>query len=233
MDPTITTLRLRLTLLTTSKPGTQDLAWYHELKSNEHASWWSIGGHSSSIQEASLRLQKFVPAKPGSERKYNIAYAVHRSLSPGNTSSTPSAFPDPTTEFIGVISLRSVTPSDFALPPDLVIPFTDDMLTVELGYAFLPKAWGHGYASEATTAFLETAKERSGFWEPFEKVWVRVVVDEKNEASQKVMRKVGGKVGLGFRGKYEWRGEAVWLAGKLRTDNTVLVYGGWLLGQGG
>lgn len=40
MEPIILTPRLKLTLITTAERGSQDLNWYHELRTDEKATFW-------------------------------------------------------------------------------------------------------------------------------------------------------------------------------------------------
>ena len=40
MDPVIFTRRLKLTLVTKAERGSPELEWFHELRSNEKATWW-------------------------------------------------------------------------------------------------------------------------------------------------------------------------------------------------
>jgi RimJ/RimL family protein N-acetyltransferase len=56
-----------------------------------------------------------------------------------------------------------------------------DASALELGYHFLPTAWGRGYATEAARALLETAKGRL----------VEAPVVPGNARSQSVMKKLG------------------------------------------
>ncbi len=56
-----------------------------------------------------------------------------------------------------------------------------DENALELGYHFLPSAWGKGYATEAARALLETAPDRM----------IEAPVVPENARSQAVMRKLG------------------------------------------
>jgi ribosomal-protein-alanine N-acetyltransferase len=56
-----------------------------------------------------------------------------------------------------------------------------DATALELGYHFLPSAWGQGYATEAARALLETAPGRV----------VEAPVVPDNARSQSVMRRLG------------------------------------------
>ncbi len=56
---------------------------------------------------------------------------------------------------------------------------------VEIGWRYLPEAWGHGYATEATKACLTYAKENL----PFKEVYSFTSL--LNKRSEKVMKRVG------------------------------------------
>lgn len=66
-----------------------------------------------------------------------------------------------------------------------------------------------------------------GFWAPWERVWMRVIVNERNPASLRVMRKLGGD-GVGERGVFVWKGEAIFIGGEWRTEDELVIFGGWL-----
>jgi RimJ/RimL family protein N-acetyltransferase len=55
----------------------------------------------------------------------------------------------------------------------------------DIGYAFLPQHWGHGYAHEAAAATLEHARDACTIDQ------VCAVVDPENHASIKLLRKLG------------------------------------------
>lgn len=56
---------------------------------------------------------------------------------------------------------------------------------VDLGYSFLPAYWGRGYAFEVTSAVMTYARTQLGFSR------IVAVVNEDNEASIKVLTKLG------------------------------------------
>ena len=99
------------------------------------------------------------------------------------------------------------------------------VLATELGYLFLPRGWGQGYATESVTAVLDACRRTRSFWEPWEKVHVRAIVNQENPASQRVM----DKTGMEKRGVYHWRGGPLWLAGEWTTGSFIWVYGLQLL----
>lgn len=100
---------------------------------------------------------------------------------------------DTESQFIGLITLRSLRPEDVTEPPRLGWASTPTTLTLEIAYMFLPQAWGKGYATEAITEIFAacTRAKGKGFWKPFEKVMVRAIVNDKNKPSQRVMVKCG------------------------------------------
>lgn len=102
-------------------------------------------------------------------------------------------------------------------------------LTVELAYSFLPPAWGRGYATEALTAVLTACRSAAGagFWQPWARVWMRVLVNGRNGASQNVMDKLA-RWGVQRRGIFEWKGERIFIGGEWMTEDDLVIYGGWL-----
>jgi RimJ/RimL family protein N-acetyltransferase len=162
------------------------------------------------------------PPAPGAQpagHAYKLAYAVHST----SASSTP--------RFIGLVSLASLSGYFLPLPSHLVIApdLEPTTLVTELAYSFLPAAWGKGYATEALTAVLDACRSPSSgaFWAPWERVWMRVIVNRRNAASLKVMRKLSVK-GVVEKGVYEWKGKSIFIGGEWRTEDDLCIFGGWL-----
>lgn len=61
----------------------------------------------------------------------------------------------------------------------------DTLEDVDLGYAFLPKYWGKGYAYEAASAVMAYAKDTLGLNR------IVAITDQNNYASAKLLEKVG------------------------------------------
>ncbi|MCJ1390496.1 hypothetical protein MMC18_003356 [Xylographa bjoerkii] len=155
MDPIIFTPRLKLTLLTKAERGSPELEWLHELRSNKKSTWWSIYGQAKSIEDTERFMKGYLPTNEGEEKTYRVAYAVHKVLEPMSGSveggSQPAEQEKKSTEFLGLVALKSLDAGSLALPEDLTLPFAaaTTTLTVNLAYSFLPIGWGKGYATES------------------------------------------------------------------------------------
>jgi RimJ/RimL family protein N-acetyltransferase len=127
------------------------------------------------------------------------------------------------TEFIGLVSLYSLGAGRLELPEDLTLPHAaaTTILTVELAYTLLPKAWGKRYAAEAVNAVFESCKQARSFWAPLSKLYVRAIVNQGNPASMRVM----DKIGMEKRGIYVWTGSPIFLAGDWRERDDLHIYG--------
>lgn len=114
----------------------------------------------------------------------------------------------------------------FPLPAELTVPRGPEtgVLILEVGYSFLPAAWGQGYATEALITVLKSLKTAKGFLSPYTKLYFQAIVGPDNPGSIRVMEKSG----MQSLGVYEWEGEPVWLAGGWREPR-VLVYGQWVI----
>ncbi|KAH6612660.1 GNAT domain-containing protein [Boeremia exigua] len=234
MEHVLTTSRLKLTLITQAARGSDELKWLHELRSNKQSTLWSMSGPSKTLEETENVIANYVPdpisdAPPTADavqKLYKIAYAVHEILSVPDTPSTAEE-----TRFIGLVNLVSLAGKHLPLPPHLVIPAEDEKMTlvVELAYSFLPPGWGKGYATEALTAVLDACRSPKSreFWQPWEKVWMRAIVNGRNLASQKVMRKMG-PCGVSERGVFEWKGEPIFIGGEWMTEDDLHIFGGYL-----
>ncbi|KAF3039982.1 hypothetical protein E8E11_005559 [Didymella keratinophila] len=236
MEPVLTTSRLKLTLITHAERGSEELAWLHELRSDKQTTSWSIRPPSETLEDTEKVIGAFLPspAAPASststtdplssasqpaKQAYRIAYGVHEKL------------PDDTFRFIGLITIISLPDYHLPLPPDLVIPNAQESTTLvtELAYSFLPCSWGRGYATESLSAVLDAVRSpaSSAFWVPWESVWMRVIVNRRNPASLRVMRKFGGD-GVVEKGVYEWKGESIFIGGEWRTEDDLYIFGAWL-----
>ncbi|KIX06750.1 uncharacterized protein Z518_04726 [Rhinocladiella mackenziei CBS 650.93] len=231
MDPIIFTPRLKLTLVTKAERGSPEFKWLHELRSNEKAMWWSIHGQAKSIEDTEKVMKGYLPTNEGEEKTYRVVYAVHKVLE--SMSGSVEGEPQPaeqgkkSTEFIGLVNLKSLDAGNLALPEDLTLPVAaaTTTLTVELSYAFLPIGWGKGYATESVKAVFESCKSARSFWTPFSKLYIRAIVNGSNPASLRVM----DKTGMTKKGVYDWTGKAIFLAGEWRERGSLHIYGMHLL----
>lgn len=235
MEPVLTTPRLKLTLITHAERGSEELTWLHELRSDKQSTLWSIRPPSTTLKDTEKVIGAFLPSPPAAsptpttdppalasqpaKQDYKIAYGVHEK------------FPDNTTRFIGLITIISLLPYHLSLPPDLVIPKAQESntLVTELAYSFLPYSWGRGYATESLCAVLDAVRSPADslFWAPWEKVWMRVIVNWRNPASSNVMRKLEKK-GVVEKGVFEWKGEKIFIGGEWRTEDDLFIFGVWL-----
>ena len=176
-------------------------------------------------------MKGYLPTNEGEENTYRVAYAVHKVLE--SMSGSVEGEPQPaeqgkkSTEFVGLVTLKSLNAGSLALPEDLTLPVAaaTTTLTVELGYSFLPIGWGKGYATESVEAAFESCKRARSFWTPFSKLYIRAIVNEANPASLRVM----DKTGMTKRGVYGWTGKPIFLAGQWRERDNIHVFGMHLL----
>ncbi|KAF2431306.1 GNAT family acetyltransferas-like protein [Tothia fuscella] len=224
MEQTLVTARLKLTLVTTCEDGSQDLEWVHKIRSDLLATSWSILGPSKSMEDTKTFLQNRLPlrdAPDDDKRKYRVTYIVHKLITGGpqqvNTCACAS-------DVIGTVSLSAS--QTVPLPKNFTVSggLATGILTLETGYAYLPSAWSHEYATEALSAMLDAFKKAKSYWAPYKKVYIEGICSPDNPASARVLEKAGlEKIGL-----YEWEGDNVFLAGAWR-ECCVNVYGIWLV----
>jgi RimJ/RimL family protein N-acetyltransferase len=176
-------------------------------------------GTSKSVEDtekiiASVLSTSSVPNSTNG-KSFRVYYAVHeRSESSAEH-----------TKFIGAIAMRSLEGGGLDLSYPLVPKDDPALLIMELGYQYLPPAWGKGYAGEALNAVFEACTRRKEFWGPYEKVYCRVIVNDGNPASMRVMQKMG----MRETGVYKWTGK-MFLAGKWRYEDDLHIFGRYLLG---
>jgi len=72
---------------------------------------------------------------------------------------------------------------------------------------------------------FEACKGAPSFWAPFEKLYVRAIVNGGNPASVRVMEKTG----MIERGIYEWTGKPIFLGGQWEERSNLHIFGMHLL----
>lgn len=152
-------------------------------------------------------------------------YAIHELL-PNEDHDAANDIP---TRFIGILTLKSLLPTTLPEANHLFPPTTrspTSVLTIELGYLFLPIAWSRGFATESVKALLDALKSApKEVWLPWEKVYLQAVVDKENSGSKRVMEKSEMK----SLGEYRWEGEEVWMCGRMRGWMEVCFWGTWIV----
>lgn len=236
MEPVLLTPRLKLTLITRAERGSEELTWLHELRSDKQSTHWSIRPPSKTLEDTEKAMGAYLTSPPdlaaskattetvslsqSAKQTYKIAYAVHEILTDS-------------TRFIGLITIVSLQDWHLPLPAHLVIPKAQEppTLVTELAYSFLPSSWGRGYATESLSTVLDVVRSptSSTFWAPWDAVWMRVIVNGRNPASLKVMRKLEGQ-GVVEKGVYEWKGDKIFIGGEWRTEDDLYIFGAWLRG---
>ncbi|KAH7381342.1 GNAT family acetyltransferase-like protein [Phaeosphaeria sp. MPI-PUGE-AT-0046c] len=230
MERTILTPRLKLTLVEKAERGSQELAWLHAIRSDEKTTWWSIHGTSKNLEDTEKHIMTILPAPatdtPDPEPKaIRIVYAIHEILPNGSANATD----DVPTRFIGIMTLKSLFPTtlpeaDHLFPPSTRSPTS--VLTMELGYLFLPVAWSRGFATESVKAVLGACKSApKEMWFPWEKVFVQAIVDKENAGSRRVMEKSEMRA----LGDYRWEGNEVWMSGRWRGWMELMFWGMWIV----
>lgn len=128
---------------------------------------------------------------------------------------------DPSTRFIGLISLRSLSATETSVLPRLGHASTPTTLSLEVAYMFLPTAWGRGYATESINAVFDACNRAKECWQPFQKVYVRAIVNDENRPSQRVMEKCG----MGGPEIMEFEDGRFFIAGKWRERHRLCIFG--------
>ncbi|KAJ6482196.1 GNAT domain-containing protein [Mycena vitilis] len=227
MDPVIFTPRLKLTVVTKAERGSSEFEWFHELRSDEKVTAWSLAGQSESLEDTERAAENYLPNDD--KNTYRVVYAVHEILEPAVGDPQVLEQWEKPTKFVGMVNLWSLNANSLALPEKLTLLAAEaaTTLTVELGYSLLPNAWGKGYATEALSATFEACKKGRSFWEPYSKVYVRAIVNGRNPASLRAL--ASPKTGMIEKGIYEWSGKPLYLGGEWVEQDNLHIFGMHLL----
>jgi RimJ/RimL family protein N-acetyltransferase len=188
-------------------------------EANSHC---SLYGPSKTYEDTEKALTNLLPVPyvEGEDKVYRIAYAVHELLDP--TAVPQDDMKAQNSRFIGLITLRTLAPSETTFPPRDGHASTATTLSLEVAYMFLPTSWGKGYATESIRAVFDAcARAKATFWAPYAKVLVRAIVNDENRPSQRVMEKCD----MGEPEVIEFEGGRFFIAGKWRTKHRLFVYG--------
>lgn len=182
---------------------------------------YSFNGAQTDIEGAQevVKTRLSISEHEGDIRKYRASYCVY--LRPPSEAQTQHR---DVSLFIGRVGVGECREYGTPFPDKLTIAKDvlekEKILKVEVGYVFLPTAWGKGYATEALKAVVETFSQSYGLWNPpFEKVYVLGVAGGANLGSRRVMEKAGFK----FNGVHKWEGEEVFIGGAMQPPE-VCVY---------
>ncbi|KAK0712742.1 hypothetical protein B0T26DRAFT_715119 [Lasiosphaeria miniovina] len=226
MEPVVYTPRLKLTLVTKAERGSPEYEWLHILWSDEKASFWSFNGRSKSTEETEKLIASTFPTpQAGEEKSYRVVYAVHALLEPWTPGDGTSQPRDQLSELIGMVSLRSLNVGFvLPMPEELMIPAAEAATTLlaEISYMYLPGAWGKGYATESVRAALAAYGRAKSFWAPWERVYVRAIVNGRNRPSARVLDKI-----MTHKGTWEWTapGKPLFIGGEWREQDFLEIYG--------
>ncbi|KAF2747012.1 hypothetical protein M011DRAFT_444814 [Sporormia fimetaria CBS 119925] len=211
IDAVITTPRLKLTRLTRADRDSEEFAWLHSLYSDEQASFWSLGGKTNSLDESAAKVKRVLSSNSQTSPSYQYFHLVHDIEDRNNP------------VFVGTMNLKAVENGGLILPAQLSLTGASEpgVLSLEVGYGFLPAVWGKGYATEALDGLLSACSKAKEALKPYTKLYVQAVVNHSNLASQRVVEKCG----FTYLGDFVYEGEPVFIGGKWREKDTVQVWG--------
>jgi RimJ/RimL family protein N-acetyltransferase len=173
----------------------------------------SIAPLSKSIEETKAFLDK----QPDSDiNDHSARYLVH-------TRDTTNSEDDEVAELsqlVGLVGIRKPIVYGVPLADDFTVK-SEKILALEIGYQFLPTAWGKGYAPEAIKAFVESyGKTNAAVNAPYEQVYFLAMVGEANSRSVRVMEKVGFE----RKGIHTWDGPDTFIGGAMQPPR-IVVFG--------
>ncbi|KAH7234441.1 acyl-CoA N-acyltransferase [Fusarium solani] len=180
----IRTSRLLLRRLRSNRDGSQDLEWYHTVWSDDQATQWSPHGPCKTKEDSRDWMAGIIPQST-QDNGIRIGYAVfcQRSSEPGMIEA------DEDWEIAGVITLLAPThggSEDTATSEPQI-----NRRPIDIGYLFLPFAWGRGLATESLEKLLELYQAELAATEKDIHVDLYAYVHLKNAPSARVVQKLG------------------------------------------
>jgi RimJ/RimL family protein N-acetyltransferase len=185
---------------------------------------FSFNGPGGSIEDTQRGLVEHhlpISEYEGDIRKYRASYAVYL-RSPTESGESQGQPRDPS-RFIGRVGAHECREWDPPFSDNLSIPKDvlekEKTLKFDVGYGFLSKAWGKGYATEAVRAVIEAFLKPCGFWNPpFERVYLETFTGVANARSRRVLEKIGFKL----NGIHKWDGPEAFIGGAMQPPEVCV-----------
>ncbi|CAH0053851.1 unnamed protein product [Clonostachys solani] len=186
----VETPRLQLMQLNSNAEGSVHLDLFHNVWRDKQATQWSPHGPCENKIASQAWMAGVIPSTTADRSGERVCYAVllrqNRPEVKGH-----GTVDDDGSESIGILTLL---PSELIKEGLLGSPKINDAsraIGLELGYLFLPSAWGKGFATESIKALLEHYFSEKRKSNPQVMIQIQANVHHDNVRSLKVLYKLG------------------------------------------
>ncbi|VUC36394.1 unnamed protein product [Clonostachys rosea] len=187
----VETPRLQMMQLNSNAEGSVDLDMFHNVWRDKEATQWSLRGPCENKTASQAWMAGVVPSTPGERSDKRVCCAVLlRQNRPGPDVAGHRSVEDGS-ESIGILTLLPSEPIEEGSLGSSLTNGTNRVIGLELGYLFLPSAWGKGFATESIRAFLEHHGSERRKSDPQTKIQIQANVHPDNIGSLRVLHKLG------------------------------------------
>ncbi|CAG9993175.1 unnamed protein product [Clonostachys byssicola] len=215
----VETPRLQLKQLTSNAESSVHLDLFHNVWRDKQATQWSLHGPCENKTASQAWMAGVIPSTAADRSDERVCYAVLPRTHSHRPEVTGHGVADDGPESIGILTLLPIEPIEEGLLGSSAASDASRVIGLDLGYLFLPSAWGQGFATESIRAFLEHYLGEKRKSDPQIRIQIQANVHPDNFGSLNVLHKLGFHIYERVVGE-----EVVFIGGASRNKSVVKLW---------